>query len=1091
MGRSAPASVHDQPHRTHALTSVRTLFVCRSLVMVFDSVFSNSFVNSKDDCADHAIISDMVAFPVIDSRPSTHGSSGHPTTSVKLVPRKGVSESWADELNDLLAAKKLTSVSREHAAPTLGETAARLPGVAEHLVEAVYRALVSEWWNEATQLYHIVRGSIDISGVFEKKDLTMIKSSFLHGDYRDGPCLLRWATSFTNPSSVGEQTRLLGKVLNAKLPASANLDQLGTHMANLLIDWASIEGNSTSKPASFYFALLRSFPDVDGKLGHLRSWLSDQISDDDSSLADPSAFVERLMSRATTLGVAAGSGSGADAVNTLGGKLGSNGCKLCNSWLCTKGTSMKSCMCFNSKMPRPSKSNQGQWDFVQLCRLFVKAVPGTTSLKSTSTAQMRTAVETAGYRCPGDSTGGVSQQNSAKPPTGGANGSGAHVVSEDDTKTGDKPAPVVDGKAVTAICESLDEEISDPAAFSSFINSLSICNGSTINVLTRSGSGYEIPCALCDRIHPFEHICGPMVGLSRDPPGPDPAGSCFRSQCEFFCLCDRNKYLRDYELLRQEFQRWRDDYLRFKLALPQNEGWSSRVVNQPENTIFGMMSRPPQMSRSEEIAAAAQFRAELARRGTVVSNAIGNRERVVLTVGEVSTSTDHNTNMRFWNQPFWRIHDSLISGIGMIDGDHPLLPNGRRDHSVDYVNAAIASTLHIAGDPDVASSSASIATQQETCLVCDPAAAVASSADWYDGPRCRCTDCGYCEDTGCLLPALRDSFYCANCIFGCNCICDDPGPPGTPSSSSEPEGNDETCLPSNAGSLNDESLDDTGILDDLPDHLLNSNLITCVTQTTAPSEGNSPGPSGSDTVLPVQGGQTVFDFTQPFHSVTALAAYRANNLYDWVYGVVSTMVDSNGGNTDTAAVVMSKKPSAQEHAALGLVKQIQDQDKWKKKLAVYEKSPVVFAVGALVNCFNKRSWSEIILILISIRYVLPAHADQLRNAVGNMIQRLLTRIGTPVPPFIYKTVVRLVTGVGKFCFGLAKTIATGGSAITGDSSIGEEGASNLVWLIECSTTASESPRVASPPKFAMKDASASTEICVAPHANKFNATSDP
>ena len=531
----------------------------RSLVMVFDGFVRKSYQYSSDDCPDHTIISDMVAFPVIDSRPSAFGSSGHSCTSAKLIPRKGVTESWADELNDLLAAKKLTSVSREHAAPTLGETAARLPGVAEHLVEAVYQALVSEWWNEATQLYQIVRASIDISGVFEKKDLTMIKSSFLHGDYRDGPCLLRWATSFTNPSSVGEQTRLLGKVLNAKLPASANLDQLGTHMANLLIDWASIEGNTTSKPASFYYALLRSFPDVDGKLGHLRSWLSDQISDDDASLTDPSAFVERLMSRATTLGVAAGSGTGTDAVNTLSGKLGTNGCKLCNSWLCTKGTSMKSCMCFNPKMPRPSKSNQGQWDFVQLCRLFIKAVPGTTSLKSTSAAQMRTAVESAGYRCPGDSSGGGSQQNPSKSGTGAVGGSGAHVVGEGDTKPGEaNPAPVVDGKAVTAICENLDEEISDPAAFTNFISSLSICNEASIHVLTRSGSGYESPCALCDRIHPFEHICGPMVGLPRDPPGPDPAGTCFRSQCEFFCLCDRNDYLRRYELLRQEFQRWRD-----------------------------------------------------------------------------------------------------------------------------------------------------------------------------------------------------------------------------------------------------------------------------------------------------------------------------------------------------------------------------------------------------------------------------------------------------------------------------------------------------------------------------------------------------
>ena len=307
--------------------------------------------------------------------------------------------------SDLLSSNTLTDVSRETGPPSLQDAADRLPNVATHIIEAVHGALISEWWNEATSLYHIVRGSIDISGVFEKKDLITIKSSFVKGDYRDGPALLRWASSFTNMSSVGEQARLLGKVLNARLNANANLDQLGTHMANLLIDWVAIEGNDVAKPASFYFALLRSFPDVEGKMGHLRSWLSDQISDDDPSLADPSNFVERLMLRATTLGLAAGNGSGSDAVNALG-KLGVNNCKFCNAWICTRGTTPKACLCFNPRAPRPKDSKDSHWDFVQTCRAYIKITPGTTSLKGVSMATMTTAIKEAGHQVPGDSSGG-------------------------------------------------------------------------------------------------------------------------------------------------------------------------------------------------------------------------------------------------------------------------------------------------------------------------------------------------------------------------------------------------------------------------------------------------------------------------------------------------------------------------------------------------------------------------------------------------------------------------------------------------------------------------------------------------------------
>ena len=449
----------------------------------------------------------MVAFPVVNPRQSTNGTGSLQYTNHKLVPRKGLTDVWTDELNDLLASRKLTSVSQEKTPPTLQDTTSLLPGVATHIVEAVYGALIDEWWNESTQLYHIVRGSIDISGVFEKKDLTLIKSSFLKGDYRDGPGLLRWATSFTNMSSVGEQARLLGKVLNAKLPANANLDQLGTHAANLLIDWAAIEGNSTTNPASFYFALHRSFPDVDGKLGHLRSWLSDLISDDDPTLADPSAFVERLMLRATTLGLPTGNGSGQDTVNALGSRLGNNNCNYCNAWVCTKGTTTRECLCLNPRLGRPKNVKDQHWEFVQVCRTYCKAAPGTTSLKGISMGKMAAAIKAAGLRMPGDSGGGAAKDKTEKP--GGAGDSTAAPVVD-----AGKGTEASDKKTVTAIVESMSDDITDPSAFAKFINSLSIVKASSVNVITRSHVGGELPCNTCGRMHSFEFICPAMVGLS-------------------------------------------------------------------------------------------------------------------------------------------------------------------------------------------------------------------------------------------------------------------------------------------------------------------------------------------------------------------------------------------------------------------------------------------------------------------------------------------------------------------------------------------------------------------------------------------------
>ena len=57
------------------------------------------------------ITSDMVAFPLIDPRHSTSQPNGISCTSTKLVPRKGYTDTWFDEMNDLLASRKLSAVS--------------------------------------------------------------------------------------------------------------------------------------------------------------------------------------------------------------------------------------------------------------------------------------------------------------------------------------------------------------------------------------------------------------------------------------------------------------------------------------------------------------------------------------------------------------------------------------------------------------------------------------------------------------------------------------------------------------------------------------------------------------------------------------------------------------------------------------------------------------------------------------------------------------------------------------------------------------------------------------------------------------------
>ena len=151
---------------------------------ILKSAFKCLFVR---DSTQHSF-SDMVVAPVFDQRQTTTfvNKGGVPTTTAKLEPRKGATDTWRDEMSDILSSEKLTAITAEVRPPTIGELAARAPGVPQNIVEAAHAQIVTEWWADACRLYYIVRGSLNLSGIYEKKDLNTIKT-FCQGDLRNGP----------------------------------------------------------------------------------------------------------------------------------------------------------------------------------------------------------------------------------------------------------------------------------------------------------------------------------------------------------------------------------------------------------------------------------------------------------------------------------------------------------------------------------------------------------------------------------------------------------------------------------------------------------------------------------------------------------------------------------------------------------------------------------------------------------------------------------------------------------------------------------------------------------------------------------------
>ena len=98
------------------------------------------------------------------------------------MPRKGVTPQWREQLADILSAQKLSQVALEQRPPTLVQLRAALPNAPDNLLAAVVHMTSKLWWTEATRLYLIVRSSIDLSGIYEARDLETIKS-FSFGDW--------------------------------------------------------------------------------------------------------------------------------------------------------------------------------------------------------------------------------------------------------------------------------------------------------------------------------------------------------------------------------------------------------------------------------------------------------------------------------------------------------------------------------------------------------------------------------------------------------------------------------------------------------------------------------------------------------------------------------------------------------------------------------------------------------------------------------------------------------------------------------------------------------------------------------------------
>jgi hypothetical protein len=144
-----------------------------------DHVFNSSLARSRfsgahdsGSCAitRYLVSSDMVAFrsqhsstePGIIEQP--FATTKYPATVEKLTPREGVTPGWHEEITNLLSQCKRSHILREAGPPTLKDFMLEAPTIEIRLLQHMQAIAVREWQQENTDVFYIVRNSVNLEG---------------------------------------------------------------------------------------------------------------------------------------------------------------------------------------------------------------------------------------------------------------------------------------------------------------------------------------------------------------------------------------------------------------------------------------------------------------------------------------------------------------------------------------------------------------------------------------------------------------------------------------------------------------------------------------------------------------------------------------------------------------------------------------------------------------------------------------------------------------------------------------------------------------------------------------------------------------
>ena len=251
--------------------------------------------------------------------PGTVLLSANPQTAVPIQTgwhvREGRNQEfviWEDALNDMLPRIGLTRAAANEMPP---ERPAGDSLSADRMI--LWGQALVQYQDEGTALFDAIRPSIIIDGPYAGRDVRLI-SGWKKDGVKDGRSLLRWALSYVDRSSIGDQMQVLTEMNAMRLSAQGSLFDLTEHCFGMWELWLSLANSDREQPASFFRQLLISMPTTpEGPVVHVRRFLVDMLELDTSPLLKDIDGEKGLFNKMGSYGRSLGMSDKAPRLGTL------------------------------------------------------------------------------------------------------------------------------------------------------------------------------------------------------------------------------------------------------------------------------------------------------------------------------------------------------------------------------------------------------------------------------------------------------------------------------------------------------------------------------------------------------------------------------------------------------------------------------------------------------------------------------------------------------------------------------------------------------------------------------------------------------